>query len=726
MRQVCLLATLLSAMTLASAQSAHALPFANDAASSKSAVRNSAFTVSLHPDGRYSVIAPGGWTLNGSLPGFSVSPPSGGTDRIGPYRELHAMNSDGRSASMRIYQGKPLVLFIDSWTKAGSNSDAFPTFVALPADATRYSFQRDSFSPYEFNKLGEEGPWVLFNNSHALVLSPADHFKISTMNVAADGPAASAINAKIASLPDGFSHATLLAAGDGVDDAMKNWGAALQTLGGKKPTANDADAVLAKFGYWTDNGAAYYYKFEPKLGYAGTLLAVKDSFAKMGIPLGYMQLDSWFYTKGKRASWDDGGGDLPFGEDVYRADPKLFPDGLAAFHQQLGLPLVTHARWVSSTSPYRHEYKMSGNVVIDPKFWNETAAYLKNAGVITYEQDWLDRNASTDMNVSDPSKFLNEMASSMQQQGLSMQYCMAPPSDYMASSQYQNLATIRTSDDRFEREHWDAFLYDSRMATALGAQPWVDVFMSPETGNLLIATLSGGPVGVGDALGKTSVENVRNVMRADSVIVKPDVGLHPIERMYAEDAAGKQSPMIAVASSGAGDSAAHYVFAYPRKASDTNTTVALSELNISGGAIAYDWVKKTAVAVAPGGNVTIDFDGESDDGGVDKAAPTDRWGYAVVTPLSKSGIAIIGDANQFATLGSKRISSVMGTGEGEQVTVHFAAGEGPRTVVGYAKHAPRVESGRSTAHLAEYNPDTKLFRIEVTPGNTQTATFSVR
>jgi hypothetical protein len=369
---------------------------------------------------------------------------------------------------------------------------------------------------------------------------------------------------------------------------------------------------------------------------------------------------------------------------------------------------------------------MSGNVVIDQKFWNETAAYLKNAGVITYEQDWLDRNASTEMNVSDPSAFLDEMATSMQNQGLSMQYCMAPPSDYMASSQYQNLATIRTSDDRFEREHWDAFLYDSRMATALGAQPWVDVFMSPETGNLLIATLSGGPVGVGDALGKTNVENVRGVMRADSVIVKPDVGLHPIERMYAEDAAGRQSAMIAEASSGSGETSAHYIFAYPRKESDMQATVSLSELNIRGEVVAYDWVKKTAVLVAPGGNITAGFDGESDDGGVDKTAPTDRWGYVVVAPLTKSGVGIIGDANQFVTLGTKRIGLTTRTGGGEQVTVHFAAGEGPRTIIGYAKHAPHVESGTANAHLAEYNPDTKLFRISVSPGSALTTTFFVR
>ena len=710
----------LLSISLTQAQSTHQASMAKSAA---------AWKVSLQPDGQYAIaMADTNWILKGSLPiGYTVLPATYGSDRIGHYQEVSARGEAGRIASIRTYDGKPLVLFLDKWEHAGANDHAFPTFSSLPVDASRYSFVRDSFAHYEFGKLGEEGPWILFKGRHALVLSPADHFKISSMSVAPDGAASSAINAKIASLPDGFEHATVLAVGNGVDDAMGHWGSALQALGGKHAVANDADPVLTKIGYWTDNGGSYYYKFDEKLGYAGTLLAVKDSFAKMGLPLGYMQLDSWFYPKGVRKAWDAAGGDLPFGEDVYRGDAKLFPSGLAAFHQQIGLPLVTHARWVSPTSPYRQDYKMSGNVVVDPKFWSETATYLKDAGVITYEQDWLDSRATTAMNVADPSAFLDDMASAMKQQGLTMQYCMAPPSDYMASSQFQNLATIRTSDDRFEREHWDAFLYDSRMATALGAQPWVDVFMSPETANLLIATLSGGPVGVGDALGKTSVENLRHALRSDGVIVKPDMGLRPIERMYTEDAAGKELPMVAASSSGdSGSAAAYYVFAYPRKDGDGKATVSLTELGIGSGAIAYDWVKRTAMKIQPGGSVNVAFDGESSDGGVDAPDATDRWGYVVIVPQTKAHVALIGDPEQFATLGSKRILSVTKNGLGEKVGIAFADGEDSVTLAGYAPHRPMLQSTTATAKVTSYDPATGMFLLAVRPGTTRRATVSIQ
>ena len=48
------------------------------------------------------------------------------------------------------------------------------------------------------------------------------------------------------------------------------------------------------------------------------------------------------------------------------------------------------------------------------------------------------------------------------------------------------------SDDRFDRNRWDTFLYTSRFASALGVWPWSDVFMSSETNNLVLSVLSAG------------------------------------------------------------------------------------------------------------------------------------------------------------------------------------------------------------------------------------------
>src|SRR5262249_24147347 len=143
------------------------------------------------------------------------------------------------------------------------------------------------------------------------------------------GTLTSRVDADLSGLSSNLTHRTLLVVGTGLNHLFDVWGHTLTTLHNKTRPPNDADLSLATFGYWTDNGAVYYYHFEPQLGYAGTLLAVRNEFAQRGIPLGYLQLDSWWYPKGPSARWDDTSG----GIYQYRAAPDLFPDGLASFQQ---------------------------------------------------------------------------------------------------------------------------------------------------------------------------------------------------------------------------------------------------------------------------------------------------------------------------------------------------------------------------------------------------------
>jgi hypothetical protein len=96
---------------------------------------------------------------------------------------------------------------------------------------------------------------------------------------------------------------------------------------------------------------------------------------------------------------------------------------------------------------------------------------------------------------------MDNMALLGNQFGLSMQYCMATPRHFLQSSKYDNLTTIRVSEDHFTRDKWDQFFYSSRLASALGVYPFSDVFGSDEKVHLLIATLSAGIVGVGDRMG---------------------------------------------------------------------------------------------------------------------------------------------------------------------------------------------------------------------------------
>lgn len=676
--------------------------------------RNGTIQASIQPDGNYQLTFPTtGWTLEGTLPGGARELRAAtGKDRIGAYRQVRAtFNRGGRMAEIRVYDALPVALFRDVWKRGGNNVTPFPAFQSLPNGLMRFAYQQKNFGPYEFGKLGPQGPWALFDKqNHVMLLSPADHFQVSRMNELPEGGAESRILSTIGTLPAGFAHGTLIAVGNGMNHVFATWGMALQKLGGKPRIANDANVTLAKLGYWTDNLTTYYYKFDPKLGYTGTLLAVRDEFKKLGVPLCYMQLDSWFYPKGPQARWDARGTSLPFGEYVYRADKGLFPEGLEAFHSVLGLPLVTHARWISPASPYHTEFKMSGNVVIDPKFWKQTADYLRKAGVVTYEQDWLDHNAQTELNLHDPPLFLGEMAKAMGHEGLTIQYCMPLPSDYMASTLYPSVQTIRTSRDGFERTKWDSFLYDSRLASAVGLWPWTDAFFSKDLGSLVIATLSAGPVGVGDAIGEADAKNLMAVVRPDGVIVKPDVPLLPVDDMYASDAADKGTPMVATAVTDFGDLQVQYVFAYPRKLSDTEVTVPLTALGISGSVFAYDWVMHCGQLIPQGGSLRMEF--------------KDGWAYWVLSPVSREGIALLGDTRKIVPLGKGRIPAVRDQGEVVAV-VKFAPDESVLTISGYASHRPKLDASSGEIKNVTYNEQTQVFAVQVLPARSNEAEIRV-
>jgi hypothetical protein len=681
---------------------------------SQQTISSAAMEAVIRSDGSYQLyFKSAGWVLRGALHDSSGNISLGKSgDSIGPYHEISIRFLKGtRTASIRIYDALPLALLQDRWERTGANEQPFPAFDALPTGLMRFSYQRTTFGIYQFGKLGVEGPWALFDaQGEALLLSPADNFQISRFEEGDDGAAESRILSTIGDLPSGFSHGTIIAAGQGVNAAFETWGKALLALGHKQPPKNDADATLARFGYWTDNGATYYYNYDPQLGYVGTLLAKRDEFQRLGIPLGYMQIDSWWYPKGAERRWDAKGSDLNFGEYLYRASPDLFPEDLTGFHSALGLPLVTHGRWISPASPYRDQYHMSGNVIVDPAFWKSTADYLHRAGVTTYEQDWLDVNAQPESNLHDPQLFLGNMAAALQIDNISIQYCMPLPSHYMASTQYANVRTIRPSGDRFDADRWDSFLYDSRLATAVGLWPWADVFFSSELNNLVVATLSGGPVGVGDPLGQTNAKNLFSAIRADGVLLKPDKPLLPIDAMYVADAENRRSPMVAQAETEFGNVRVHYIFAYSRQSAATEATIPVRSLGITGPTVVYDWIYHRCELLTPGADIRAYF--------------SNGWSYQVALPITETGLALIGEAEKIVPMARGRISNLK-LGPSILAAVLFAPSERSVTIAGYAQRRPVIRALSGIVTRIKYDPATHIFAADIAPSHQQTARIEV-
>jgi len=657
------------------------------------------------------------WTFGGSV-GHTLTNVAitSGSDNIGSYKEItfNWQGSVARSGGIRTYASSANVLFTTQYLAAASNAEAFPTLTTYPNNPYHLSYQNQAFGVYTLTwNSGRTAPWLSYDGSdNAFLISPATNDLTAALVKNADSSISSGIDTGISSLPQNFTHKTMLTIGAGINNVYTTWGSAMTALTGKTRVANDADVSLNTLGYWTDNGAVYYYNYDSSKGYEGTLEAVKSDFATKGIPLGYMQLDSWWYPKGAANTWQGDPNNARGGENTYTAAPALFPDGLSHFQQTLGLPLITHARWIDPASPYRQQYTMSNNVVVDPTFWSSIIGYIHSGGVMTYEQDWLSGPATSNFNLTDPYSFLNDMASAAKTAGLTLQYCMPTPSDYLQGSNYSNLTTMRVSNDRFESSKWNQFLYDSRLGESMNIWPWTDVYMSTEATNLLLGTLSGGMVGVGDAIGNESKTNLLQSVRPDGVIVKPDSSIIPTDETYINDAKSNGSAMVAYTYTDHSNLRDANVFAYSRSTTANQTaTFSLNELGIPTAAYVYNYFTDTGTVVNAGGSFTNSV--------------SSNGSYYVVSPIQGSGVALIGDAGKFVSAGHKRISHLQDTGTTIQATVAFANGEGAVTLHGYAPSAPTVAASSGTVGGVSYNSSTHLFSFTASQGSGNAANITI-
>jgi hypothetical protein len=657
--------------------------------------------------GGYSVAIPEmSWNFSGNI-GVPLRnlQTSGSADAAGAYIETSFDFDSGglRHAAIRSYQDHPAVLFTVTNPSADvANTFAFPNWTQYPRNLDHLTFS-GIFAPPSTWGFAADSPWVFFDRTgKTFILSPAANFMTASTAWGPNQEMASGIAREIAVLPRGFEHRTLLVVENEVNRGFDTWGRMLTSLGGKARPANDADISLAKVGYWTDNGAPYYYHTADTMNYEQTLNAVKNDFDRAGIALGYLQLDSWFYPKGREAQWSSNGS----GIYRYEAAAPPFMQGLARFQQRLGVPLVTHSRWIDPSSPYRSLYKMSGNVVTDPAYWETVAQYLSDSGVAIYEQDWLADKAGTDFNLADGDAFLDNMAASMQRRNLTMQYCMASARHYLQSSKYSNLTTIRTSGDHLQRNRWIDFLYGSRLASALGAWPFADNFLSADTSQILLATLSAGPLGIADPIGSLHPANLLRAVRRDGVIVKPDVPLTPTGVSYSNFTQNVDTPQVAFTWSDFGAMRTNYIFAFTH-GENQQARITPTELGMSGMVYVYDYLAGVGKLV-------------NASGAIEKPVPGDAL-YLVLAPVGPSGIAILGDTGHFVTMGKKRVANYTDDGVA-QLTIAFADGETSRTVTGYSRNAVTVEGASGPV---AYDETTHLFRVPVSPGPNHAATIRI-
>lgn len=643
------------------------------------------------------------------------------SDRIGAYREIKfdwQTNDVSFGGSIRIYDTNSVALF--TWTCDTPTKNlpvVFPQFTSIPTALHPFSFKEQCWAPPSFKLETNGTPWLFFDDrDNATLISPANNFLVARMSGDGVHEIASGLNPGVSDLPKGFSHSTLMAFDSGIRATWNDWSAALLNLAGKTMPSNDADFSLRYLGYWTDNGAAYYYNYDTNSGYDGTLEKVVERYRAEKIPIRYLQLDSWWYYKTFREADGEIGKamntNLPAGEwnrygglVEYKAHPALFPEGLVAFQKKIDLPMITHNRWIDPSSPYHKNYKISGLAAIDPKWWDDIMDYLADNGVRCYEQDWFSeiyfysRQMQTMPGVGEA--FADNMARAARERGLTIQYCMALPRFFLQGSHYSNVTTIRPSADRFCRPRWDSFIYSSQFAKGVGIWPWTDVFMSDETNNLLMSILSGGAVGVGDAMGDENKANLLRVARPDGVLVKPDKPLLALDKIYIDQANGKINPMVAWTRTDHGALRTAYVFAYVRQKGNSKADFLPTTLGFDGQICVLNAHSGKAYFQSAQENVNVAFD-------------ADGTAYYEIVPM-KSGLAFFGDEGKFVSNGSKRIATLDEASGKLTATIAFAAGENSVRLFGYAKKAPKAVAVSGSVGDLNFDAQSGRFEIDVKP-----------
>ncbi|CAF4489606.1 unnamed protein product, partial [Rotaria sp. Silwood2] len=256
---------------------------------------------------------------------------------------------------------------------------------------------------------------------------------------------------------------------------------------------------------------------------------------------------------------DKGLGD---GVKQWIASPNIFPDGLKGLNDKIkNFPLSLHNRYWSSDTIYLNKY----NFIIDKlnlkslplgndSFWidlfNKTS---KDINIILYEQDWMNHQTIDFIPIIEDfylgRQWLISMGYAANLFNINIQYSMCLPRHGLQAFEINRVTQARVSDDyyvhiRNKFDQWNIGI-SSMLANAIGLAPFKDIFWSTQyqpgapyksiveeilpDREILISTLSTGPVALGDGINYVDRERIMKCCRQDGLILKPSKPLTMID-----------------------------------------------------------------------------------------------------------------------------------------------------------------------------------------------------
>ena len=638
-------------------------------------------------------------------------------------------------ASVRAYRGLPMLVFrlqattdLDGiatgtfaeptvgwpvFTPAERDADGVdPAARALAFQCCEFAFPTGADTSMDrFFVLPHRPPtgWPLVisaTDGRTLLLAPLDSFHDQTIGLNG-GTVRCGWHGDIDTVAAGFATELAIIAGADVRSCVTAWGSLLLRRAGTVRPGRWPDALGSRPSYWTDNGAAYWYKTEPGLDAPSSIVAAVDDLLANGVPIGSVQLDSWWYPHAELRPFDTDEWVVPPTAMVaWEPRSDVLPEGIVALRERLhSLPLAAHIRHLSSAAPIASELPMhvDGPCAV-PATAQAYERWLDQCvawGIQTFEHDWL---VEVFFGVR-PLRAVPGRAREWQEgidraareRGITLQWCMGTPADMAQTVTLTQVTSVRTSGDHgyiaTPGQLWAWFCTTNVLARALGLMPFKDVFRSdPEVAGdhgepeALLSALSTGPVGLGDRVGRIDAALAMRTCRADGILIKPHVPLAATSRSMMVSAGTR--PVLMVAECFSDHPAGRWAYVMSMRCSPrvgaTTGEVHLADLDESapiGDVVVWDWRSGIATPM-------------SSDGHWSCTLASEQWAFHVIAPVLGGGIAVVGDVSKFVTAGDARVvvSEIDGglrivvKGANERVSLTGWAKRPPRRVEGAVQH----------------------------------------
>ncbi|MFW9820645.1 MAG: hypothetical protein ACFFE5_13630, partial [Candidatus Thorarchaeota archaeon] len=151
-------------------------------------------------------------------------------------------------------------------TSSGKTSKvitSFPSFINKNFNSKVFTYRNKIFCPPSRKIGATSAPVLLYDdNLNCFVLSPLDGFLHTIISKGRNHRINCGIQGEIKALPKEFSQSYILLFDKGINQSMQRLGDILLNYHNSNRNSFYANVVTSYLGYWTDNGAYYYYKTE--------------------------------------------------------------------------------------------------------------------------------------------------------------------------------------------------------------------------------------------------------------------------------------------------------------------------------------------------------------------------------------------------------------------------------------------------------------------------------